>query len=65
MANDLSPDETRGSGPRTWRYLLPVGILIVVVAIICGLVLSGVVVGDRETQREAPMTTAPTVEIAP
>jgi hypothetical protein len=62
----LDEDFDSGGGFGLGALALPVAVLVVVVAIICALVLSGVVHGDEP--RGGPgsaSTTVPTVEIAP
>jgi hypothetical protein len=63
--DDPAPDAERAS---TWVqiYLLPLAALVVVVAIVSLLVLTGVVASDqpRVSPSDAP-TTLPTVEVVP
>lgn len=56
---DSEPSEARA-------LLFPLGVFIVVVAVICALVLSGVVQGDPHKRPVVgPATTTATIEIAP
>jgi hypothetical protein len=60
-------DDESGLGPSRLRaFLIPLGVLIVVVAIICALVLSGALEGDQlRTGPDGASTTVSTVEISP
>jgi hypothetical protein len=57
--DDLEPVRTPW-----WRYALPILVLIVLVALISGLALSGALgSGDRQAKPVAPSTTLSTVKI--
>ncbi|HLA80342.1 MAG TPA: hypothetical protein VJP78_01745 [Thermoleophilia bacterium] len=66
MRSNFTEEEREPLGSRLWAFALPVAILVVVVAVICGLVLGGVVQGDhtRSGPENVP-STLPTVEIQP
>jgi hypothetical protein len=63
---DFDDDGPDFEPSRLRAVLLPLGLLVVVIAVISALVLSGVLQGDpKKRPPVAPATTAPTVEIAP
>ena len=47
------------------NIVLPVGVFIIVVAIMCALVLSGVVQGNKTRSAPQSTTTVPTIELLP
>lgn len=65
MADISTRHEADSSGSMVWRYLLPVAVLVVVVAVISALVLTGVVSGGKDRPVAQPTSTTPTIEIAP
>jgi hypothetical protein len=57
-------DDFEAVGIPWWRYALPIVVLIVAVALISGLALSGAFgSGDRQLKQVAPSTTSSTVRI--
>jgi hypothetical protein len=64
--DDFNDDEVRVGPSRLRVLLIALGALVVVVAIICALVLSGALQGDQaRTGPDGASTTLPTVEISP
>jgi hypothetical protein len=66
VPSDYSDEDLEPRASRLWALAVPLAVLIVVVAMICALVLGGVLRGDRvRTGPDAAPTTLSTVEINP